>query len=373
MARVLLITEKPGISENVLEGLNKVILDGKEVDTVFVYPISWWQWKIAKKTPLRKIPATPNQNDMSLRLHPTMDVVPYGQISDKNGQTVICKRSGYTVSDFRNIILDRWDEYEKVVCIPEDDRNGWGSLIRWFKWLTEVDESILIGKDVRCLRPEDFSVEAVEKSYNEAIGLGSDYIGEMGRQFEFKHLFDAWFNLNSATAFGIAQNKANIDNSQIVTKYELMTLHAIKKSEGIDLKVHDILKGMKTWSGSGKYKAKPDQDALLNAAGKFAAAAFENKEHNRESPGLFSNIGIGTDASRGSIIQKLLGKEMIQEDDSEIVNLTEKGNKFLSRCHNGTFDPDLPFRLEKWIKGDDLESVKRYIRRYFSRQKRFVI
>lgn len=373
MARVLLITEKPGISENVSKGLSNVVLKDKEVDTVFIYPISWWQWKIAKKTPLRKIPSTPSPKDMSLKLNPTLDVVPYGQISIDGELSVASKRSGYTISDFRKILIDRWDEYEKIVCIPEDDRNGWGSLVRWFQWFSEVDESLLIGKDVRCLRPKDFSVEAVEESYNEAFSLSSDYIGEMSRQFEFKHLFDAWYNLNSATVFGIAQRKANIENPQVVTKYELMTLHAIKKGQHLRLKAHDIIQGMEMWCGSGSYKSKVCSEEADKGRGKFACLAFEDKEHRRESPYEYLQVGIGSPASRGSILQKLLQKKMIREQDDETIRLTDSGEKFLLRCHFGTFDPDLPFRIERWIKNDDMEGVRRYIRRYFSRQRRFVI
>lgn len=373
MSRVLLITEKPGISDSVSQGLSNVLLKDKKVDTVFIYPVSWWQWKIPKKTPLRKIPSTPDPKDMTLKLHPAMDIVPYGQIHNGNESFVVSKRSGYTISDFRKILLDRWDEYEKVICIPENDRKGWGSLIRWFRWFSEVNEAILIGKDIRCLMPESFSVEAVEDSYHKACSLNNDHVGEMSRQFEFKHLFDAWFNLNSATVFGIAQKKAGVEYQDIVTKYELMTLHAIKKGEQLNLKMHDILQGMKAWCGSGAYKAKLCRDDLEKGKGKFACLAFEEVEHRREAPYEYLAVGIGSNTSRDTILQKLISKNMIAEGDDEIVRLTETGNDFLNRCHFATFDPDLPFRLERWIKYDDLEGVKRYIRRYFSRQKRYVI
>lgn len=373
MSRVLLITEKPGISDNVSQGLSNVLLKDKKVDTVFIYPVSWWQWKIAKKTPLRKIPSTPDPKDMTLKLHPAMNMVPYGQIHRDEESIVVSKRNGFSISDFRKILIDRWSEYEKVICIPENDRNGWGSLIRWFRWFSEVDENLLIGKDIRCLMPEDFSVQSVEESYHKACSLNNNHVEEMSRQFEFKHLFDAWFNLNSATVFGIAQKKAGVESQEIVTKYEIMTLHAIHKGEHLHLKAHDILHGMKVWCGSGAYKAKLCREDLDRGKGKFACLAFEEVEHRREAPYEYLTIGIGSDTSRDTILQKLIFKKMIVEGEDEIIRLTEIGRRFLERCHFGTFDPDLPFRLERWIKYDDIEGVKRYIRRYFSRQKRYVI
>lgn len=373
MSRVLLITEKPGISDNVLKGLSNVVLEGKEVDTVFIYPISWWQWKVPKKTPLRKIPSVPDPKDMSLKLNPTMDVVPYGQISTDGDLSVISRRSAYSISDFRNILIERWSEYDKVICIPEDDRNGWGSLVRWFQWFTEIDESLLIGKDIRCLRPKDFSVEAVEESYGDAFSLNSDYIGEMSRQFEFKHMFDAWYNINSATVFGIAQKKALVENPDIVTKYELMTLHAIKKGQHLRFNRREIIRGMELWCGSGSYKSNVGNEKGNDSKSGFAFLAYENKESGEEAPYEYSNVGIGTHASRGSIVQKLLDKKLIIEQDDESIKLTNTGENLILKCHFGTFDPDLPFRIEKWIKNDDYEGVRRYIRRYFSRQRRFVI
>lgn len=373
MGRVLLITEKPGVSEYVLQGLKDAVLHDKDVDMVFIYPISWWEWKIPSKTPLRKIPSTPQPKDMQLKLHSMMDTVPYGQITHHGEPEFVLKRNGSTISDFRKTLIDRWNSYDKVICIPEDDRNGWGSLIRWFKWLSEVNESILIGKDIRCLKPAEFSAEAVKEAYTNAISLGSEYIGEMSRQFEFKHMFDAWYNLNSATVFGIAQRKANVRSPGIITKYELMTIHAIHKGQHLDLKSHDVLQGMEKWCGSGAYKAKLCKDDLEIGKGKFACLAFQDIEHRREAPYDFLEVGIGTSASRERILEKLFEKDLISEDDNEVIQITERGEAFIRKCHYGTFDPDLPFRIERWVRNNDVEAVKRYIRRYFSRQKRFVI
>lgn len=370
MDRILLITEKPGLSENVLKGLSNVVLNGKKIDTVFVYPISWWQWKVPKKTPLRKIPHTPSTEDMTLKLNPMMDSLPYASLNTDDGDLVVGKRAGYTTSELRKILLDRWNEYESVICIPGNDRNGWGSLIRWFRWLAEIDETILIGKDIRCLMPKDFSIESVEKSFHEACSLNSDHIAEMSRQFEFKHVFDAWFNMNAATVFGIAQKKAGVENPDLITKYEIMTLHAIEKIDYLNLQKHEILQGMQHWCGTGSYKRKVSINGVKKE--KFACLAFEEVDHKRENPEEYKTVGIGSDMSRQSIIDKLIAKKMLQEKN-DVIKVTDLGKQFLVRCHFGTFDPDLPFRIEKWIKNDDINSVKRYIRRYFSRQKRYVM
>lgn len=373
MSRILLITEKPQASQAAIDALGESVIQGRDVDTVFVYPISWWQWKVPKKIPLRKIPATPETREMTFRLNPAMDRIPYGQITADGELKTISKRSGYSIHDFRTVLVERWSEYDMIICMPDDDRNGWGSLVRWIQWLVEIDERLLIRKDIRCMKVRSMEPGHLNASLEEAISLGNPYIGEMSRQFEQKHIFDAWWNINSSSAFGIAQRKIGLDHHMLVTKYEIMLLQILNRNSKTAFKDFHVVGGMEIWSGTGKYKARPDSRmGEDHPVYQFATSAYDSTDKTRESPYLYTDVGIGSPSSRGSIISKLKERDWVTVEEDERLSVTELGKNFLYRCHKDTFDPDLPFRIEEWILSNDFESMKRYIRRYFNKQKRFV-
>lgn len=373
MSRILVITEKPQASQAILSALGENIIQGRTVDTVFVYPVSWWQWKIPKQIPLRKIPATPGTKDMNFHLNPNMSRIPYGQMNIEGELRTISKRNGYAIADFRNALVEHWSEYELIICMPDDDRNGWGSLVRWIQWVVETDEKLLIRKDIRCMRVTSMDPRHLRAAFDQAISLGDPYIGEMSRQFEQKHIFDAWWNINSSSVFAIAQRKAGIDHQMLVTKYEIMLLQILNQYPQVLFKDFQVVAGMEVWSGTGRYKARPDASmGKDHPVYKFATSSYEEIEQTRESPRQYVGVGIGSAASRGSILNKLIVRQWVSVDEDERLSVTDLGKNFLTRCHNDTFDPDLPFRIEHWIANGDFDSMKRYVRLYFNKQKRVV-
>ena len=71
-------------------------------------------------------------------------------------------------------------------------------------------------------------------------------------------------------------------------------------------------------------------------------------------------------------INKLMWRGILTIDSIQnLLVMTAKGTLLLSYIHKQTYDPDLPFRLEKWCQDNEISQMKQYIRQVFGRQLRF--
>lgn len=152
------------------------------------------------------------------------------------------------------------------------------------------------------------------------------------------------FNINSMAIFAPLLNSLGIKHG-FISKYSLQLLYWFESN----CMVHtegDLIHTMHHWIGTGKYTDK--------------------------------RIGIGSSASRASIIESLLDMGLLcHKHNNQIkgrgIYLSTKGYEFLSLLHKDCCDQDLPFRLNLWMQEPFSfvqPKIDRYLNTFFGKQKR---
>jgi hypothetical protein len=191
---------------------------------------------------------------------------------------------------------------------------------------------------LKWLHTDSYDPKTIKEVWDKKIIAPLDEIEEMSEQRALEIEFDTLWNINSSAVFGELKNKINICADHVLSRHEVMTLHAIEQSKG-SVNMNHFLDSMRNWVGSGKYP--PSQDV---------------------------SIGEFFDGYR--IVKALIDEGLLSLDNNNIT-LTNNGKALLAYMHPKTYYPDLPFRVMKWMKESDKESMHRYIRTMFGRQLRY--
>lgn len=184
----------------------------------------------------------------------------------------------------------------------------------------------------------DFSEVGRRKSMTEVRPLKEFALplisyGATKRYFEYNYL------LNARPLIGAAAREAGL-YSNIPSKYGLQLLYqaldAGRQNDGLRIEA------MARWNGTGKY---------------------DRREYN---------MGLGSPASRASIIDQLVAGGFMARSLKTSTEVTDEGRQFLELLHPDCCDPDLPFRLHDWCNlpdEDAHQAIDRYMRTFFGKQK----
>lgn len=383
MTHVLIVGEKKSMVQQTIQFLvsNNIIPRNATVDTAYTMPMSWWRWKIDRRIPLKSLPFTDDPE--------RLDDFPFAEPMNLAcfDQPAISPLRGTSERDTKVLMgrfARRFDDYDQVIVFPDSDINGVGSALRWFRQLDEARTRIgLTGSvfDANRTIPflwlrglsEDFFLE----SWENRMPIYTPRLLEMSRYFEAKYRFDYWWNSNGLPLFTETLKRAGCQHHQSLSKYELLTLHALARyGEPVGL---ELFREMQYWRGTGRYPKQSPLPSRAITLDHLAMVVCKSKPSaNMESgSGEYDWCGIGTAMSRASIIEGLADKGLVKADKEgsqhgSLYEVSEAGHRFLSYCHKDTFDPDLPFRLHDWCRHEDFESMRAYIRRFFGKQKRFL-
>jgi len=160
-----------------------------------------------------------------------------------------------------------------------------------------------------------------------------------------KRLLEYNYAVNSLAILGNLYRKlAGTQEPVFVSKYALQVLIWLDNSPPTPVwKLHD--KMGKGWAGTGKY-----------AGGKMGHL-----------------YGMGSAASRQSILQDLVTIGLLRESEKGVVSITELGHAYVRALHPDCSDADLPFRLDAWMtQGIEVSepAIKRYLNTFFGKQAR---
>ncbi len=78
--------------------------------------------------------------------------------------------------------------------------------------------------------------------------------------------------------------------------------------------------------------------------------------------------------SRAAILESAIQRGALSvhgENGRREYALSSAGRAFVSQLHKKTFNPDLPFRINDWLRRGDYDAMSRYIRTVFGRQVRY--
>ena len=193
--------------------------------------------------------------------------------------------------------------------------------------------------ELKWLNTHSFDPKPLKVAWDKKTFTPPDEIDAMSEQRALEIEFNTLWNINSSAVFGELKNKLNFCAERVLSKNEIMVLHAIDQSkDGVN--TVDFSNSLRIWVGSGKYPQSHD-----TAVGSGFAGQYE-------------------------VIGPLIDEGFLSIKGSSTV-LTENGKALLSYMHPKTYDTDLPFRIMKWMKESDKESMHRYIRTIFGRQLRY--
>lgn len=201
---------------------------------------------------------------------------------------------------------------------------------------------------------KDFIKQVINKDLK-SINKNKAIFEKLLLEGEIKRYFDFNYNLNSQVFFSEILKHINEKNNFhketkniTITKFMLLTLFLISK---LDNKIPNtnasVLRLMCDYKGSGKFEKN-----------------------------LF--YGIGTPASTHYIFHNLIDLNLIEECGentykNKLYKISVIGETFLKLLNKKMFDPDIPFRLRKWMempKEEALEKINTYLNTQFSSQKR---
>lgn len=233
-----------------------------------------------------------------------------------------------------------------------------------------------------------------EKSITNALlhcgSTHDDWCMELLRYGVAKRYFDYNFHVNSMGLFGSVLRHIGVDTRYFtISKNAVQLLYYVQKVGRIQ--VEALLKDMRNWQGTGKYKQQSFPSPELESEKNILPLAHHLKNegfavgeelldtakewHNtvkHKQPPMYREASLGSPASQRAIIDTLVKNGLLNENDKHVA-ISEKGQLFLSNLHPECYDPDLPFRLQMWCEDWDnsMPKIDRYLRTFFGRQKRF--
>lgn len=391
MNRVLLITDKKRVSTDIALALHQERIIGTEtrIDMVHTWGSSWWHYPIPSKIPRNSIPYV----DLNLLSHREMKLKPY--IAD-NIKKVVCfdrtiagglsRQSASdlgSTDDIMHAFAKRWSEYDRIFVCSYPSPNGWGGAMHFLRMIglafrdLSLPFSEFLQSPVRPLlltsggNPED-----IIEAYRRNMDINSPEINELTNYYDSRQTFDFLWNCNSASLFSECLKLSGVDHPKIMTKYMLMALHILDKYQNSAdvgknrISTVEFHAGLLGWLGTGKYRIK-SLNPVLNDVSKLFYNPLRQPACEDDQLESTYQKGVGSPMTIMPILENLEGLGLVTIKN-DLIEVSDKGQSFLSRCHQNTFDPDLPFRLDVWCRAGDYEKMFTYLRTIFGRQKRFM-
>lgn len=316
-------------------------------DTHIILTIGFGLWRY--KLPRLKfsdIPYTENPSDLEPRFNipvRCLAFMPDRKILIGAGDPVLHlenkEEKEKQLSDLLDFLKSNLSKYEEIIICVDNDRTGMYSAKQLLDMLPKENLP-----RISCVRFLGMDLKSLEKGWHDRDShlWGNNCFGEkFASEHQVKKNFDYWWHSNSMMVFNELCIASSLYTKTTMSKYELMTI-AIMSQQEHPISIDKLLKALQRWKGTGKYDSK-------------------------ELWGV-----IGSAASRNAIIENAVERGALSIDEQcKKVSITESGKKFISLLHPKTFDPDLPFRLDKWCIDQDYHAVKRYIRTLFGRQIRY--
>ncbi|GAB0154712.1 hypothetical protein [Marinobacterium sp. BA1] len=334
MPRKLLVAEKPAFARDFFHSPASKVT---EWDAVFTMSLGWWRFAPDHTRTFSDIPFTSlpslmhrftdlNSRDRYRLYELDRDIKPYQNDLYPTPEALI----GYLHS---KCIDGTYDEV--VILVDPDHTGGWGAS----QIVTALGVCGEMPVPVTVVRIVCFTAEALNKAFSTRAPWANSPIQQDISYAKVKRLFDYWFFTNSALVFGELLKQLELNNSKILSKYELMATCILGQAQ-VDVSFGEFADRLAKWPGSGKFR--PEQ-----------------------------RIGIGSPMSLNYIIKQMLDRGTAHPLSESTIGLTPRGSALIDLLHPKTFDPDLPFRLHKWCSENDLEAAGRYIRQLFGRQLRY--
>lgn len=164
-----------------------------------------------------------------------------------------------------------------------------------------------------------------------------------------KRHFDWNWNTNSLMVFSQLMRQLGAPHdAPPLSKYALQLLYAMR--ERPSMRASKIIELMHKWPGTGRYTNEPGaQNVHLGGAGSM----FQ----------IIENLGRAG----------LLDGRQENDDAPSFWQISARGQALLESLHPDCEDPDLPYRLDTWVRDGEasLPAVDRYIRTFFGKQLRF--
>lgn len=391
MNRILLITDKKRISTDIALALHREGVIGTEtrIDMVHTWGSSWWHYPIPSKIPRSSIPFV----DMDLLSHRDMKLKPY--IADNLQKLVLfdrtiagglSRKSTADLDAHENIVhafAKRWSKYDRIIVCPDPSPSGWGGAVHFLRMvgLATKDLSLpfheFLQSPVRPLMTTSGqSSEDIIKAYQENMSINAPEINELTNYYDARQTFDYFWNCNSASLFSECLKLSGVDKPKIMTKYMLMALHILDKYQNSAdigkkrISSIEFQSALRDWRGTGKYRVKDQGRAHSDASNLFYNPLKQPSCEDDQKESVHQQ-GIGSAMTVLPIIENLEGLGLV-EIKNDLIEVSDKGQVFLARCHSNTFDPDLPFRLDVWCRAGDYDKMFMYLRTVFGRQKRFM-
>lgn len=292
-------------------------------DCVVTNGLGFWRYK-TKKINQSQVPFTDQPKAWSIiSCEPIYIQFPYTNILTEN----------ISVESFSQKLKLRWNDYNEIIVIVSGQFGCW-SANQIIKRMPAHDYVCVVFAENKYPTAELLSNSVNQKTTWRDNRRVAEQIAIANR----KYFFDFWWNTNSMAVFGDIFAHVGLDGQKVCSKFELMALLAISKEKdpvSLDYMVSKLVH----WGGSGKY---------------------------------FPLNEIGSIGSWTKEINKLMWRGILTIDSIQnLLVMTAKGTLLLSYIHKQTYDPDLPFRLEKWCQDNEISQMKQYIRQVFGRQLRF--
>lgn len=329
----LVIIEKPGIGRI----MSECDLLGDDTDTIYINSRDFARYGLPE-IEFSDIPYA-DQPIMSRDLYAKLYLGPV----NNNG-----KREPYKglATDFSNtspslsFLAGRLPEYEEIICATDFDRVGFGGAKRILDAIGATFETPVYYLDLTYIDNKSMAFAWSDRHNNRWT---ADSIAQkLSDEQVAKLTFDYWWNSNSMLVMSELCKAAGIKPNKILSKYELMLICILDQRRS-------------------------------------ASDAFELDLCLADWPGTLrfykdGSASIGSGASRRFIISNCIERGAIEPIIiSGILHyqLTTSGKKLASMLHPDSFDRDLPFRINRWIKNNDYQAMQTYIKTLFGKQLRY--
>jgi len=330
----VIITEKPAVSRALAQTISQFYPTG---DIYFIEAQPFWLNNL-------KMPRGLALTDFPYFEHPVYkrdEPLNWGTLKRRLSQHVAgncVPRGEISLDNAREILLSA----EEVICACDWDHTG--------QWGFDLFIEQTLGDD----RPINFPVlvlsggmdtRSIEKAFNSMITTDHPHHNALLSAGKAKRLFEYSYAVNSLGILGNLYRKlAGTKEPVFVSKYGLQTLLWLTKNGPMATwKVQD--KMSHDWTGTGKYP-KGSMKHLY---------------------------GMGSAASRSSIIGDLVRIGLLDETDVGMISVTALGKSYVDALHPDCRDEDLPFRIDAWMsQGIEVSepAIKRYLSTFFGKQAR---
>jgi hypothetical protein len=237
--------------------------------------------------------------------------------------------------------------YEEIVLAVDHNRRGAHGAGQILERLTSV-----MLPPVRIMRFDAYSPKCLRDAWvtRSDNPWGNSAYDRAYQEQKLKRLFEHWWHTNATFVFGELCKKAQLKADPVITKYEFMLMGVLHQQTSPPT-ADKLLDTMQRWEGTGLYLDRVPE------------------RHLRQ---------IGSGGTQSTLVQKLVERGFAVEVEGsgtkpgrKRLALSNVAERFMSMVHPKTFDPDLPMRLELWMRERNIEAMRLYINTIFGRQLRY--